>query len=149
MKKCVTMKFIKWDDDGHSHKIHLPSTKHENNIDYVLFINNPDSQNYLGQIYSPEPEIKDTMERNTSASEVLDNHKSVLTSLGIDPNEEELDLTYIYWITKMYKNPYNIDSLPVRQGAPPSLYPFFLQSCLHIFSKFFISTAKQPILEVG
>ena len=29
-----------------------------------------------------------------SASEVLDNHKSVLTSFGIDPNEDELDLPY-------------------------------------------------------
>ena len=43
----------------------------------------------------------------------------------------------------------NIDSLPVRPGAPPSLYPFFLQSCLHILNKVFRSTAKQPILEVG
>ena len=37
-----------------------------------------------------------------SASEVLDNHKSVLTSFGIDPNEDELDLPYIYWIPKMH-----------------------------------------------
>ena len=41
-----------------------------------------------------------------SASEVLDNHKSVLTSFGIDPNEDELDLPYFYWIPKMHKNPY-------------------------------------------
>ena len=30
-----------------------------------------------------------------SASKVLDNHKYVLTSFGIDPNEDELDLPYI------------------------------------------------------
>ena len=41
-----------------------------------------------------------------SASEVLDNHKSVLTSFGVQPNSEELDLPYIYWIPKMHKNPY-------------------------------------------
>ena len=41
-----------------------------------------------------------------SAWEVLDNHKSVLTSLGIQTNNEELDLPYIYWIPKMHKNPY-------------------------------------------
>ena len=41
-----------------------------------------------------------------SASEVLDNHKSVLTSFGIQSNSEELDLPYIYWIPKMHKNPY-------------------------------------------
>ena len=41
-----------------------------------------------------------------SASEVLDNHKSVLTSFGIETRDDELDLPYIYWIPKMHKNPY-------------------------------------------
>ena len=41
-----------------------------------------------------------------SASEVLDNHKSVLTSFGIETSDDELDLPYIYWISKMHKNPY-------------------------------------------
>ena len=41
-----------------------------------------------------------------SASEVLDNHKSVLTSFGIQTTDKELDLPYIYWIPKMHKNPY-------------------------------------------
>ena len=36
-----------------------------------------------------------------SASDVLDNHTSVLTSIGLDPKEYELDLQYIYWIRKM------------------------------------------------
>ena len=40
-----------------------------------------------------------------SASEVLDNHKSVLISFGIQTNNEELDLPYIYWIPKMHKTP--------------------------------------------
>ena len=41
-----------------------------------------------------------------SASEVLKNHKSVLTSIGIETRDDELDLPYIYWIPKMHKNPY-------------------------------------------
>ena len=44
-----------------------------------------------------------------SASEVLDNHKSLLISFGIDTSDDELDLPYtffIYWIPKMHKNPY-------------------------------------------
>ena len=41
-----------------------------------------------------------------SASEVLDNHKSVLTSFGIETSDDEPDLPYIYWIPKMYKTPY-------------------------------------------
>ena len=45
---------------------------------------------------------------------------------------------------KCIKTHINIDSLPVQPGASPSLYLFFLQSCLHILSKVFRSTAKQP-----
>ena len=41
-----------------------------------------------------------------SASEVLDNHKSVLMSIGIETSDDELDLPNIYWILKMHKNPY-------------------------------------------
>ena len=37
-------------------------------IDDVLTINNPDFENYLGQMYTPELEIKDTTESKTSAS---------------------------------------------------------------------------------
>ena len=37
-------------------------------IDDVLSINNPDFENYLGQMYPPELEIKDTTESNASAS---------------------------------------------------------------------------------
>ena len=41
-----------------------------------------------------------------SASDVLDYHKSVLTTFTIQTNNEELDLPYIYWIPKMRKDPY-------------------------------------------
>ena len=37
-------------------------------IDDVLSINNPNFENYLGQLYPPELEIKHTTESNTSAS---------------------------------------------------------------------------------
>ena len=37
-------------------------------IDDVLSINNPDFENYLGQMYPAELEIKDMTESNTSAS---------------------------------------------------------------------------------
>ena len=43
---------------------------------------------------------------DASASEVLDNHKSVLASFEIQTTDEELDLPYIYWIPKMHNNPY-------------------------------------------
>ena len=48
-------------------------------IDDVLSINNPDFENYLGQMYPPELEIKDTTESNTSAS-----YFDLLLSIGRD-----------------------------------------------------------------
>ena len=45
-------------------------------IDDVLSINNPDFENYLGQMYPAELEIKDTTESNTSAF-YLDLHLSI------------------------------------------------------------------------
>ena len=84
-----------------------------------------------------------------SASEVLDNHKSVITSFGIQSNSDELDLPYIYWIPKMHKILINIDSLRVYRSVRPRLYSFYSQKCLHIWSKVFRSTARQPTHEVG
>ena len=48
-----------------------------------------------------------------SASEVLDNHKSVLTSFGIEKSDDELklDLPYVYWIPKTHKYPYKHRSI--------------------------------------
>ena len=48
-------------------------------IDDVLSINNHDFENYLGQMYPPELEIKDTTESNTSAS-----YSDLLLSIGRD-----------------------------------------------------------------
>ena len=41
-----------------------------------------------------------------SASEVLDNNTSVLTSFGKETSDDEIYLPYIYWNLKMHKNPY-------------------------------------------
>ena len=46
-----------------------------------------------------------------SASEVLDNHKSVPNTFGIQTADEELDLPCIYWIPKMHKNTYKHRSI--------------------------------------
>ena len=56
-----------------------------------------------------------------SASEVLDYHKSVLTSLGIQANNWELDLPYIYWIPKMHKKPYKHRSIADVSTKPLSI----------------------------
>ena len=49
-----------------------------------------------------------------SASEVLDNHKSVLISFGIETSHDELDLPYIYWIPKIY---------------PRFIQPYLIRNC--------------------
>ena len=48
-------------------------------IDDVLSINNPEFENYLGQMHPVELEIKDTTESNTSAS-----YLDLLLSIGRD-----------------------------------------------------------------
>ena len=48
-------------------------------IDDVLSINNPEFENYLGQMYPAELEIKDTTESTTSAS-----YLALLLSIGRD-----------------------------------------------------------------
>ena len=83
-----------------------------------------------------------------SASEVLDNDKSVLTSFGIQTTDEELCHTFTGF-QRCTKIPINTDSLRVPRSVRPSLYPFFSQNCLHILSKVFRSTARQPTPEVG
>ena len=72
-------------------------------IDDVLSINNPDFEKLGLHSLPGNPTYNLT---DFSASEVLDNHKSVLTSFGIQTTDEELDLPYIYWIPKMHKNSY-------------------------------------------
>ena len=85
-----------------------------------------------------------------SASEVLDNHKSVLTTFGIQTADEELDLPIHLLDSKdAQKSPINTDSLRVPRSVRPSLYPFYSQNCLHILSKVFRSSARQPTPEVG
>ena len=34
----------------------------------------------------------------------IDNHKSVLTAVGLQKSETELDFLYIYWIPKIHQN---------------------------------------------
>ena len=70
-----------------------------------------------------------------SASEVLDNHKSVLTSFGIQANSEELDLPYIYWIPRMHKNPFK--HRYIAGSSKCSIKPFYSQNCLRILSNGF------------
>ena len=41
-----------------------------------------------------------------SKEEILQNHHSVMLTLGISLPEEDIDLPKLYWIPKLHKNPY-------------------------------------------
>ena len=56
---------------------------------------------------------------------------------------------YIYWIRICTRIHISIDSLLDHRSVRPSLYPFYSQNCLHLFSKVFRGTARQPTQEVG
>ena len=65
-----------------------------------------------------------------SASEVLDNHKSVLNSFGINSNEDELDLPYMFWIPKMHKNPYKHRFIAGSARCSTTILSIFLTKLL-------------------
>jgi hypothetical protein len=43
---------------------------------------------------------------NLTKDEILQNHLSVLNTFNILKNRDEFDLSYLYWIPKLHKNPY-------------------------------------------
>ena len=100
-------------------------------IDDVLSINNPDFENYLGQMYPAELEIKDTTESTTSAS-----YLDLLLSIGRDGQlhtsiyDKRDDL--IFHITNFPFLSSNIPSSPARAC---SSYECFIQMARRLSSK--------------
>ena len=86
-------------------------------IDDVLFINNPEFENYLGPMYPVELGIKDTTESNTSAS-----YLNLLLSIGRDGQLH----TSIY--NKRDDFNFNIITFPFFEPRPPIASLF---SCLY------------------
>ena len=41
-----------------------------------------------------------------SKEEIVENHKSVLSSFGLSSKDDDCDLPSMYWIPKLHKNPY-------------------------------------------
>ena len=79
----------------HENFVIVPADKASNNYTFVC------KRHYVS-ILSEELGLNSLPGNHTynltdlSASEVLDNHKSVLTSFGIETSDDELDLPYIY-----------------------------------------------------
>ena len=94
-------------------------------IDDVLSINNPDFENYLGQMYPPELEIKDTTENNTSASYLDCSCQSVGTVNFALPFTTNVTIsisilqTFRSWVATSHLRPpmrFYLTTHPIRQG---------------------------------
>ena len=108
-------------------------------IDDVLSINNPDFANYLGQMYPPELEIKDTTESNTSAS-YLDLLLSICRDGQLHTSLYDKRDDFNFHITNFPFLSSNIPSspaygvfisqlIPIRQGLLPLMNVLFWGRC--------------------
>ena len=90
-------------------------------IDYVRSINNQEFENYQGQMYPAEPEIKETTESTTSAS-----YLDFLLSIGRDGQLH----TYIY--DKQDAFNFHITNFPFLSSNIPSspAYGVFISQLL-------------------
>ena len=79
-----------------------------------------------------------------SASEVLDNHKSVRTSFVIQTDNKDLDLPYIYWVPKMHKHPYKNRFIAGSSKCSTKHLSILLTKLLTHIKQVSKSTARQP-----
>ena len=108
-------------------------------IDDVLSINNPDFENYLGQMYPPELEIKDTTESNTSASYLdlllsIDRDGQLRTSLYDKRDDCNFHITK--FPVPEQQHPifarlwcFYLKTHPIRQGLLPLMNVLFWGRC--------------------
>ena len=93
-------------EDLHDHFVIVPADKAPNN---VVFICKAFYYSCLRE------ELDDSGNRNASStyqrtnltkSEILINHRSVLSSFGVNTKDDDIDLPSLYWIPKLHKDPY-------------------------------------------
>ena len=80
--------------------------------------------------------------------EILENHKSVLISFGVNPKDEDQDLPSLYWIPKLHKNTYK--ERYIEGSSKCSTNPFlkFVLPYLLQLKKDFRNIPKRHIQEV-
>jgi hypothetical protein len=89
----------------HDKYVVVPADKAPNNIVFVC------KSHYIGCLIK-ELGIDNSLGNPTytpttlTKEEILDNHRSVLSSFGISTKKEEFDLPLLYWIPKLHKCPY-------------------------------------------
>ena len=89
----------------HEKYVVVPADKAPNNNVFVY-------QTYYTQCLFSEVDVENNSSSKTytatilSKEEILENHKSVLSSFGLSTKDDDCDLPSIYWIPKLHKNPY-------------------------------------------
>ena len=92
-------------EDLHDHFVIVPADKAPNN---VVFICKAFYYSCLRE------ELDDSDNRNASStyqrtnltkSEILINHRYVLSSFGVNTKDDDIDLPSLYWIPKLHKDP--------------------------------------------
>ena len=93
-------------EDLHNHSVIVPADKAPNNVVFIC------KAFYYSCL---RKELDDSDNRNASStyqrttltkSEVLINHRSVLSSFGVNTKDDDIDLPSLYWIPKLHKDPY-------------------------------------------
>ena len=91
--------------DLHDHFAIVPADKAPNNVVFT----------WKAFYHSLRKELDDSDNRNVSStyqrtnltkSEILINDRSVLSSFGVNTNDDVIDLPSLYWIPKLHKYPY-------------------------------------------
>ena len=70
------------------------------------------------------------------------------TTLGLETSDNQIDMRYIYFISKMYNNPYWHRIIAGSSKCSIERLSILLIKLLHVFNNVFRSTMKQPIQEV-
>ena len=91
--------------DLHDRFVIVPADKASNN---VVFICKTYYYSCLQKEFIDKNDVdSSTYQRtNFTKEEILVNHRSVLTSFGVNTQDENVDLPSLYWIPKLHKDPY-------------------------------------------
>ena len=117
-------------EDLHDHFVIVPADKAPNN---VVFICKAFYYSCLRE------ELDDSDNRNASStyqrtnltkSEILINHRSVLSSFGVNTKDDDIDLPSLYWIPKLHKDPYKQRFIAGSSSCSPKPLSKLLTSIL-------------------
>ena len=67
---------------------------------------------------------------NLTKSEILINHRSALSSFGVNTKDDDIDLPSLYWVPKLHKDPYKQRFIAGSSSCPTKPLSKLLTSIL-------------------